>query len=124
MTETNGRQDKLDAIAREHLDDRYLDAASGRVSSCCPIEINAAGDGPETDPALVDQTVCMDHHDEPWPCQYDSTGWSWEVRTGKHDDGRPWQEWRVYLRDEAVFWSPSLDLVKQGIRDYQRSGHV
>ena len=89
-------------------------------SPCCPIWVNANGDGPETDPAQAVREVCLDHPGVDWPCRYDRTGWTFEVATGKHPDGRPWQAWYVYLHGESMFWSPALDLAEQAIRDYER----
>lgn len=93
------------------------------VEQCCPIEVNAQGDGPETDPAQIASTVCMDHFWEPWPCRYDGTGWEIHAQTGMHDDGRPWQVWHVYLYGGPVFVSPSRELAEQGIEEWARSGH-
>lgn len=36
---------------------------------CCPIPVNAAGDGPETDESKVARVMCMEHFDQEWPCK-------------------------------------------------------
>lgn len=104
-------------------------APFGYREPCCPIEVNARGQGPEMDPRKVTSTLCLEHGWETWPCRFDGTPWHLKAQVGAFDDGgpmhgHPWQRWYVYLDGEELFVSPALDLALEGIEDYIRTGAI